>query len=282
MELCEINPFLRFAGNIQYKLRANPINVFDGRIFNVTSGRLRIEAEGKTYVLEEGGLFYCPAGSCYCLLTDGYCKVNNINFDISRQRSDIVNPVFTHPLSQGAPIYGREAELSDVPELNEIIVLKDAFDISEEIGKIIKEFSEKRPFFREKCSSMLRGVIIEICRRSLNVKSPALRTVDKVTAYINANLEKKLTNAELSRIAGYHEYHLNRIFLKYTGKTVHQYILLTRVNKGKLYLTASDLSISEIAEQVGFSSSAHFCSSFRELCGESPSKYRNSKRLESI
>ncbi|MBN2164722.1 MAG: helix-turn-helix domain-containing protein [Marinilabiliaceae bacterium] len=59
-----------------------------------------------------------------------------------------------------------------------------------------------------------------------------------------------------------------------TGKTVHDYINSVRLNKAKELLQNKDLTITEIAEMVGFSELSNFSRSFSKQFGVSPGKYR--------
>lgn len=47
-----------------------------------------------------------------------------------------------------------------------------------------------------------------------------------------------------------------------------------RVERAKLLLTSTDLSVGEIAERLRFSSSSHFSDTFRRLTGMLPQAYR--------
>ena len=59
-----------------------------------------------------------------------------------------------------------------------------------------------------------------------------------------------------------------------SGQSVHKFIRIVRLKKAAELLINSNMSISEIVENVGFNSFAYFTKSFREYFGITPSKYK--------
>ena len=68
-------------------------------------------------------------------------------------------------------------------------------------------------------------------------------------------------------------------FKKTTNKTPIEYLNDIRLHHGKLLLTDSDLSVSEIAVKCGFDNVYYFSNRFKKSTGMSPSQYRNNFRL---
>jgi AraC family transcriptional regulator len=65
-----------------------------------------------------------------------------------------------------------------------------------------------------------------------------------------------------------------RAFKAATGHSPYRMVSETRIGEAKRLLTETDQSITQIAFELAFSSSAHFSSRFRELAGMSPSRWR--------
>mgnify|MGYP000329186003 CR=1 FL=1 len=65
-----------------------------------------------------------------------------------------------------------------------------------------------------------------------------------------------------------------RFFKKYTGKTCIQFIKNYRLEKAYNLLKNTDLPVTQISFDVGFSNVSYFCKNFREYCGCSPEQYR--------
>ena len=95
------------------------------------------------------------------------------------------------------------------------------------------------------------------------------------TEYINENLEKDLTLAEIAASVGMSPYHFARAFKQATGLPPHQYLIKRRIDKAKHLLADRNLAIAEIAYRVGFASQSHFTTLFRKHTGTTPKAYRD-------
>ena len=57
------------------------------------------------------------------------------------------------------------------------------------------------------------------------------------------------------------------------GQTVREFIRIIRLKKAAELLVSTNMSITEIAEKVGFGSQSYFTTSFTDYFGINPSKY---------
>lgn len=90
--------------------------------------------------------------------------------------------------------------------------------------------------------------------------------------YIDANLADKITLESLEQEFFLNGTHLSRQFKKHTGLTLRNYLLERRISHAKSLLS-TDLSITEVCQQSGFSDYANFIRSFTKATGLSPGKY---------
>lgn len=65
-----------------------------------------------------------------------------------------------------------------------------------------------------------------------------------------------------------------RFFAIAWGKTVFEYLRETRLRTAMHLLSTTSMSISDVADEIGFSSAANFATAFREQLGVSPSRWR--------
>lgn len=86
----------------------------------------------------------------------------------------------------------------------------------------------------------------------------------------------------LAQKTGYDYSYISNLFSSETGQTIEQYIIAQRVEKIKEWLSYGELSISEIAWRLGYSSVAHLSNQFKKATGMSPAAYRNSKNIARI
>ena len=101
----------------------------------------------------------------------------------------------------------------------------------------------------------------------------------RVVDFIEAQIQTPLSLETLSRVAGVSNSHLRTWFKAATGLTVHRYVLRRRVERARLLLLASDLSISEVAHLTGFAHQSHLSHWMRREIGETP---RGIKRSRSV
>ena len=103
------------------------------------------------------------------------------------------------------------------------------------------------------------------------------KTLRRVQDHIAANLGQKVTNQALAEVAKLSPSHFARAFKDSQGVAPHRYILECRVKRTQ-ELLATDLPLSEIAVEVGFSDQSHLTRWFREFVGVTPGSYRWSMR----
>jgi transcriptional regulator GlxA family with amidase domain len=78
----------------------------------------------------------------------------------------------------------------------------------------------------------------------------------------------------LARVSAVSEAHFARSFKEAFGIPPHRYLLTRRIERARALLRDTDLSITEIAFQTGWSSLGTFGRTFRDITGESPGELR--------
>ncbi len=103
----------------------------------------------------------------------------------------------------------------------------------------------------------------------------------KAMAYIHANYTEPVSRSDVAKYVGLSERHLTRCFRQEVGITPITYLNRYRVKQAKVMLDEGRMGITEIAMEVGFSSSSYFTRVFREQVGVSPRAYLQSRCLDS-
>ena len=74
------------------------------------------------------------------------------------------------------------------------------------------------------------------------------------------------------------DYHyLTSLFSSVEGITIEKYTILQRIEKAKELLMYDELSLSQIAERMGYSSVQHLSQQFKKITGLTPSHFKNLK-----
>ena len=112
------------------------------------------------------------------------------------------------------------------------------------------------------------------CDEEENYVNSAHKTISEITAYINNNYRSELTLTRLSEIFYISPYYLSRIFGEITGISFTEYLNGVRIKEAKKLLITTALSVSVIAEAVGYRSCTHFGRVFKEITHYTPTEYR--------
>ncbi len=110
-------------------------------------------------------------------------------------------------------------------------------------------------------------------------KEPAFYSREKITpilSYISQNYKDVDNLDELAAHFYVSKSYFCRIFKKYTGMTVIQYVNHVKIQHACEDLLHTDDTITTIALNNGFSTSTYFCKIFKKLVGCTPVEYRNS------
>jgi AraC family transcriptional regulator len=112
--------------------------------------------------------------------------------------------------------------------------------------------------------------------RQRNLREEYTARINRVIDYIEANIDKDLSLAELANVALFSPFHFHRIFKAMVGETLNGFIQRLRLEKAADKLVVNPKkSITEIAFECGFSSSSTFARSFREAFNMSASDWRS-------
>lgn len=91
---------------------------------------------------------------------------------------------------------------------------------------------------------------------------------------------ERMTVAELANEVAMSPFHFHRIFRALTGETVGDVTRRFRLARGLRFLRDSDMSITDIALEVGYESSQNFTKAFKAVTGVTPSEVRSNSGLE--
>jgi len=100
----------------------------------------------------------------------------------------------------------------------------------------------------------------------------------QIQLWLHQHHAQPLQLADVAKQFGMSIRNFNRRFLAATGKTPLRYLQGLRIEEGRDLLGNSNLSITEVAEKVGYQDSSHFSRLFRNILTVTPQDYRKSMR----
>jgi AraC family transcriptional regulator len=92
--------------------------------------------------------------------------------------------------------------------------------------------------------------------------------------YIEDRLAEDLTIATLAALIPMSQFHFARAFKAAVGEPPHRYIMQRRMERAKVLLSVTRLSVAEISYQTGFANQSHFTTQFRKAIGLTPKQFR--------
>lgn len=98
----------------------------------------------------------------------------------------------------------------------------------------------------------------------------------EIIAYVNSHYKDSLTLDDMARQTGFSREYFCRFFKQHMGITFLRYVNEVRVSHAGRLLSDTDLSISEVMQESGFTNQTLFNRLFKEIYGMTPRQARNS------
>ena len=149
------------------------------------------------------------------------------------------------------------------------------------LGKELE--SEQKEEFSERLSVIGLELLDDRTARLINkIKSIIIDEIHYQNSSASHNLSDILTDN-----LHYDYSYLSRLFSAVEGRTIEKFVLAQKIEKVKELLTYNELTLSEIAFQMNYSSMAHLSAQFKKVTGMSPSVFKklhqqNRKSLDAI
>ena len=260
------------------------------RLLNVSSAKYGGDWHSVPHTHNHIELFFIVGGKGQFLIQDTLYPVDMNNLVI-------INPNILHTeVSLNAQpleyiVLGIE-EVELVPGKNTngpfcILDHYESMEISSCLRNILREMEQKNTGYEDVCQAYLEILIIRLMRNTALVVPTepqvisANRQCAAVRRYIDLHFKESLTLDQLAQEVHMNKFYLSHAFKREYGVSPINYLIARRINESKYLLTETDLSMSQIAQLLGFSSLSYFSQAFRKTQEVSPMEFRQSaKRIE--
>ena len=234
-------------------------------------------------------LFYIVGG-------DGQFQINEQLFPVHAHQLVVVNPniIHTEVSYEARPleyivlgIEGLELTVPDsggarfciysFPEQNEVLTCMQS---------VLQEMQERRPEYETLCLAYMDIIMVQLMRNvsvsvtQTHARFPTNRQCAFVRHYIDQHYKEPITLDILAEKASINKFYMAHAFKREYGVSPINYLIACRIREGKRLLAETDLSLSQIAAVLGFSSSSYFSQSFRNAEGLSPTEYRKANQVK--
>ena len=146
-------------------------------------------------------------------------------------------------------------------------------------GKSLAELIFKNRFSGNEYLMSLCSAYIHFLLQSIENKDSVSKAVDKIIKEITSKAcDSSINLSSLLLKSGYAEDYIRSHFKRITGKTPNEFLTQIRINRACYLISiyGSSLSLSEIAEQCGYTDYIYFSKKFKSVTAMSPRKYKAS------
>lgn len=171
----------------------------------------------------------------------------------------------------------------DVSLWREVSILHSNKD--DRIGVIFQELLEE--YKNKRNTALLKALTCELVillQREKEKKDKAIKDsapsklISEIIAYINSNYHNKVTLEETAKLFFTNPSYLSRIFKDCTGISFSDFLTNFRIKKALELLLETEQNITQIAFDVGFNSTNHFCKVFKTVMKTSPLQYKKQQQ----
>jgi len=237
----------------------------------IVEGSLIVTVNGFEFMLYNSEILLIPSGEIHDIHSSGTGKRFFIQFDLSLLDGfgDINNlkPYLTKVVKISAHQYSTQHKA-----LERLIL------------EIIKEYETKETGYALALNARIFDILVLLSRsviignsneNSNNAKKVfGLEKINSSFIYIENNYKNDITLKDISTAVGFSEYHFSRLFKEITEKNFHNYLNEFRIKRAEKLLCGSNMTVAQIAYEVGFNSFATFNRLFKKIKGCPPTLYR--------
>ena len=281
MRFEQIAPFLRFIGlSTTSKDHYDEMVGYESRMFYIVDGSGILEIQNKPYMLSKGDLAIINSGVSYKIrFAPGTVKCYMIKFDCTQEHADKDkdNPADIPEKFDSEKILSH-MDFEDAPQFSEYFILSNM----EQIEKLFRMMFEEERKRLIGWRATANGLLAEILTKALRADTGYSNTsrLKEVLDYLHANFNSPISNSQIASKFGYHPNYLSNLFVKITGKSMHQYLISLRIARAAELLETGKLPVAQVAVTCGFENSSKFSAMFKKEFGRTPTQYRKNSRLQ--
>jgi AraC-like DNA-binding protein len=140
-------------------------------------------------------------------------------------------------------------------------------EIEDELSRELRENLRKR----------LKSSGLELIDDKKNILAEKITNVIIDMIHHNDEVPKVNDSDYISEKLGYDYTYLSNIFSEVKGTTIQQYIIMQKIEKVKEMLLYDELTLTEIAHKLHYSSVAHLSNQFKKITGITPTHFKEMK-----
>lgn len=253
-----------YSGNSSWnKIHTEIDNCF--KIYQLTEGEAFVCDNDQTFNLQKGNLYFINGNK----LQNQYC-----NYSFSTH--------WLHFIPKNLMIYQGLLSLPAVITLPaEKINFPDLMPQLEKLFTSTVSASWEYSLNVLQVQTMLQTITLELfARYPINQLSTYIDTqrIERAMNYMNQYYKEPVRLERLANLCCMSPNYFHKVFRKTLNITPANYLTLLRMNAALQLLTDKQISVKNIAYELGFTDDAHFCRSFKKYYGITPGEYQKKRK----
>jgi AraC-like DNA-binding protein len=227
----------------------------------VRKGSFGCRSLGRSFELVAGSLLVGHPGDEYVCTHDHVCGDECLSF--------FLGPELVQTIGDRAEIW----QIGCVPPLPELMVLGELAQAAAE-GRSDVGLDEVGQAFASRFVDVVSGRAGE----PVTAKARDRRRAVEAALWIDAHSHRNIDLEHAAGQADISPFHFLRLFSSVLGVTPHQYLVRSRLRHAARLLADNDISVTDIAYDVGFGDLSNFVRTFHRAAGVSPLRFRQASR----
>jgi AraC-like DNA-binding protein len=227
----------------------------------VRKGSFGCHSRGRFFELVAGSILVGHPGDEYVCTHDHVCGDECLSFFLA--------PELVEAIGDRAEAW----RIGSAPPLPELMVLGELAQAAA-CGRSDIGLDEVGQVFASRFVEVVSG------RPHQPVATPARdrRRAVETALWIDAHSHQQIDLEQAAGQAGISPFHFLRLFSSVLGVTPHQYLVRSRLRHAARLLADNDISITDVAYDVGFGDLSNFVRTFHRAAGVSPRRFREGSR----
>ncbi len=251
-------PFRILLAGITYEdphYQIKRINSTDSIVEYVIAGKGHIELNHRHYTVSKGDMYILPSHTTHHYYADSKEPWQKIWMNVQGR---LVDELLT--------LYG----------LGNKVVFQNAngYDYMSKILTLCEDTSLSGYEINRRASCVLFELICFLAECEKGNQHRVNPEAEKLKAFIDSNLDQKISIRQLSSLIFRSEAQTIRIFKQAYHQTPYEYLLNRRIERATLFLQNTGMPIKEIALRLGFYDEHYFSNLYKKRTGFTPSARR--------
>lgn len=161
-----------------------------------------------------------------------------------------------------------------IPSVNNRVANREML-FDEIFNNLSKGYHDENLEYVNFCFGHLLATFVYASKTGNEIEEESNPVVSRAITYLEKNLNRKLSLAQLAQDVGYSPTYLTTIFKKETNYSPMSYFSHLKILKACEYLDYTRMKVKEISFKLGFTDPYYFTKDFKKKMGLSPRNYRN-------